>query len=369
MDILGGLLTVERSIPSSVLAGLATQEYSLHGGVIRNSAGQIVRHLVNAPGSPIPLDPLGLLSAPFDIFNTYQLHNLKQLSEQILAVSTATMAMSGLTLAVSTASFAVLHSSLKKVDRRLQQVGRDVEWIKRFLDSERHAALMDAAQDLAALPSDPVNRNQILHNHRTKVGQIAMQYLHEWENTQDASLLNSISHQHFYCAAFLLKARCSAELGMFDNALTELTQGKEQWLSNSREIANSKILRGDAVRFLGNEYAENIPTAKLIEWMDFATDSSIGLEHMDELRKQSLSTNRFSWPFRSNQEKFEQQHFVEMMDSLVKRKNVLEGYETQYKFYADNEIIPSELEGELSQLNELAGENNLLVLAPKQDME
>lgn len=364
MDVLGSLFTVERGIPNSVLAGLATREFSLHGGVVRNASGQIVRHLIPAASSS--LDPFGLISAPFQMFNTYQLHDLKKMSEQIMAVSTATMAMSGLGLAVSTVGFVVMHQSLKKVDRRLKDIGEDIEWIKNFLKAERHAAILDAAQDLENLPADPSHRTQVLHTHRSKVGQVAMQYLQSWEETLPKGLMESISDQHYYCTAFLIKARCSAELGMYDNALVELQEGVSQWREKSRYIANEQILQGDINRFMSDEYLTPTPTAKLVEWMDFASGEDRGWDWVDVLRIKPKTRWRPPTFFPSGQEKFESEHLIEIMDSLVKRDNVLRGYETQYKFLSDNEITPSMFESELKTLLKREAENELLVLAPKE---
>lgn len=364
MDVLGSLFTVERAIPDSVLAGLATGDYSLHGGVVRNTTGQIVRHLI--PAASRSLDPFGLISAPFEMFNTYQLHNLKKMSEQIMAVSTATMAMSGLGLAVSAVGFAAMHQSLKKVDRRLKDIGEDIKWIRSFLEAERHAALLDAAQDLENLPVDINHRTQVLHNHRSKVGQVAMQYLQAWEDSLTGGLLESISSQHYYCTAFLMKARCSAELGMYDNALVELTEGITQWREKSRYIANEKILQGDEHRFLDDEYLPSVPAAKLVEWMDFSAEEARGWDWIDHLRFKPKYRWTLPIHFESRQEKFEREHLIEIMDSLVKRDNVLGGYQAQYKFFLENKITPSTFEDELKTLSKPDAANEVLILAPRE---
>ena len=44
-------LTVARQIPVEMIGGLLSGGYSLHGGVIRNGAGQIVSHLATVGGS------------------------------------------------------------------------------------------------------------------------------------------------------------------------------------------------------------------------------------------------------------------------------------------------------------------------------
>ena len=46
-------LTVARQIPLDMIGGLLSGAYSLHGGVIRNGAGQIVAHLASASGSSL----------------------------------------------------------------------------------------------------------------------------------------------------------------------------------------------------------------------------------------------------------------------------------------------------------------------------
>ena len=280
MEILSSLFTVERAIPDSVLAGLATREYTLHGGVVRNAGGQIVRHLV--PAASKSLDPFGLLAVPGQFVNTWQLHNLTKMTEQVLAISQTTMALSGLNLAVSAVGFSMLYKSLRDMDARLKTMDAKLDWIKTFLDSERRSVLLHAADELAALPGDPEHRKQILHASRDSVGTVAMHYLQHWD--ESASIAEAMAYQHYYCMGFLLKARCSAELGMYENSVKEIEVGYENWRERSRNLANTAILKDDPDRFLEQEYLDSVPTTKLVSWMEFATDDELGFEWIDKLR-------------------------------------------------------------------------------------
>lgn len=372
MEILSSLFTVERAIPDSVLAGLATREYTLHGGVVRNAGGQIVRYLV--PAASKSLDPFGLLAVPGQFVNTWQLHNLTKMTEQVLAISQTTMALSGLNLAVSAVGFSMLYKSLRDMDARLKTMDAKLDWIKTFLDSERRSVLLHAADELAALPGDPEHRKQILHASRDSVGTVAMHYLQHWD--ESASIAEAMAYQHYYCMGFLLKARCSAELGMYENSVKEIEVGYENWRERSRNLANTAILKDDPDRFLEQEYLDSVPTTKLVSWMEFATDDELGFEWIDKLRHMAAERSAGSWwpPFGGGTRGKSSSNLVGVMDNLVARNNVLEGYVSQYQFLEQKEITPSILDLELSSISRdyvllpsegRADEEGLLVLAPK----
>ncbi|MDD1444289.1 hypothetical protein MEO93_28915 [Dolichospermum sp. ST_sed3] len=206
--------------------GILSGKYSVHGGVIRNAAGQIVKHLVPAAAAT-NLNPFGLLSLPFDIINTFQLKGIAEATQQLLNLGHATMALSGLNLAVSAVGFAAMYASLDEVKSHLERMDRKLGWIKDFLETGRRAAILSAAEELSCLPEDPSHRSQILYTQRTSLGQTAMHYLEHWDQSDE--LLEAMAYQHFYCTTFLMKARCSAELGMFDKAISEIAMGRAAW--------------------------------------------------------------------------------------------------------------------------------------------
>ncbi|MFV8780916.1 hypothetical protein ACNKU7_00715 [Microbulbifer sp. SA54] len=356
------LLTLERSIPESVAMGVLSGKYSVHGGVIRDAGGRIVRHLIPAASSA--LNPLGVLSAPFDIFNTFQLHNIAKTTQQLVQMSQATMALSGLNLAVSAVSFAVLYASLKKVENRVKEIDKKVTWIKTFLDTDRRASLLLAADELASLPTDIGHRTHILHSSRESLGHAAMHYSEHLDQSDD--LLEAMTYQHFFCTAFLMRARCSAELGMFDKAVAELGNGRKAWRQKSQRIASELVLGENPERFLEKKYVELLPSSQLATWMDFAHNEDRGFEWIDNLRSRTSSStfSRVKSLFSDSLDKNEQE-LITSMNNMVSRNSVLEGYESQYQFFLEHKLTPSEFDAGTQKISKESAIEELLILAPK----
>ncbi|WP_237067760.1 hypothetical protein [Microbulbifer guangxiensis] len=356
------LLTLQRSIPESVITGVLSGKYSIHGGVIRDAGGRIVRHLI--PAASTSLNPLGVLSAPFDIFNTFQLRDIAKTTQKLVGISQTTMAISGLNLAVSAASFAVLYSSLKRVEGRVKSIDKKVDWIKTFLDTDRRSSLLLAADELSSLPTDKSHRNHILHLSRESLGHAAMHYLEHLDHSTE--LLEAMSYQHFFCTAFLMRARCSAELGMFDKALSELQSGHKDWQAKGRHIASNMILGEDPERFLQKNYVEFLPSAKIVDWMDFTHNERKGLAWIDELRSRT-SESRISGlkGLFSNGLSDNDKDQIQFMHNLTARNEVLEGYRSQYQFYLEHKITPSKFDSEVNKIRPQRPSDDMLIFAPK----
>ena len=364
MEIIGSLLNLERTIPDSVLAGVLSNQYSVHGGVIRNASGQIVRHLIPAAGQS--LNPFGLVGLPFDFINTYQLHRLSEMSQQLMIIGTTTMALSGLNLAVSSVGFLALNKSLKEVEDQLKKMDAKLDWIRTFLDSGRRATLMHAAEELSILPSDAEHRKQILYKCRDALGQVAMHYLQHWDESSEN--MEAMSYQHYYAMALLMKVRCSAELEMHQNAVTELERGLRNWRDRSRALALDGILHDEESRFLLAEYVDLVPSAKIAGWLDFAHDKALGYEWIDTLRRDIDSGSiRLPWSWNEKEKKKTEIQQISFMDNLVSRNQVLEGYKTQYDFFAANQIRPSQLDYEVSKVSKEHVTEGFLVLAPAEN--
>ncbi|MBB5212395.1 hypothetical protein GTQ55_14265 [Microbulbifer hydrolyticus] len=359
------LFTLERSIPESVAMGVLSGKYSIHGGVIRDVGGRIVRHLV--PAASTALNPMGLISAPFDIFNTFQLRDIAKTTQQLVGMSQATMALSGLNLAVSAVGFAVLYNSLKKVDERVKAIDKKVSWIKIFLESERRATLLLAADELSSLPDDTAHRTHILHSSRERLGHASMHYREHLESADD--LMEAMAYQHFFCTAFLMRARCSAELGMFDNAVRELNAGTTDWLKEGQRIAKGMILGDGPERFLQKDYVEILPSAKLAEWMDFAHAENRGIAWIDTLRSNysESSVARIKGLFSSGLDEGEKEQVV-FMHNLVARSSVLEGYKSQYECFLENKITPSAFYKGIDGLTKESSVDGMYILAPTEAM-
>ena len=361
--MIGQLFSLERSIPESVAMGVLSGKYGVHGGVIRDGAGRIVRHLV--PAASKAFDPFGLVSLPFGIANTLQLRSLTKLTQEIQQLSQATMALSGLNLAVSAVGFGVMYASLKGVEQRVAELDRKVSWIKAFLDSGRRATILNASNELSSLPADPNHRSHILHQARESLGHVTMHYLAHWDEAAD--LLEAMAYQHYFCMAALMRARCSAELGMLDKSVIEIEQSKEEWVSRSRKIAKTFILKDNPERLLRPEFAVHAPAAKLAHWMDFSEDSNKGYDWIDALRERP---NPFTLPSMWSKDVSKDEiQGLSHLENLTHRHQVLDGYVSQYKYLCEQGINPSDFDAQVKGLTTDSLESDILILAPTAEVQ
>ena len=363
MSIIDGLLTVQRSIPTDVLAGLATGQFSLHGGVVRNSAGQIVRHLVSTAPTTA-LNPFGMISAVPSLVNVYQLHNLTRMTQALIQISQATMMLSGLNLAVSVFGFGAMFAGLRRVDERIKNLDQKVDWVKLFLATERRAKLLNAVEELSRLATKERNAHLVLHSARNSLGEARMCYLEHWNNSKGID--ESMSYQHYFCTAFLAQARCFAEMEEYDDAVDVYKAGMQQWQERARKIASERILGQNRARFLDASYAktEKVPSAKIVGWMDFAYNDPRGYQWIDTLR---MEQNTSFWIFSRGGSKKELARDITYLDNLASRDAILKGYEAQLQFFADNKIRPSQFADAISQLRDANHDSDMLFLAPHED--
>lgn len=137
--------TLARTIPDNVLVGVLSGSYKIFGGVVRNSSGQIIAHLVNNGSS---LNMLSAFSSPintaFSGLNTFQLYRIGSNVGELLNLAKASMLVSGLTLTVSAAGFLFLTNKLNKIDRKLEEIAADIKYVKSFLELQERARLISA---------------------------------------------------------------------------------------------------------------------------------------------------------------------------------------------------------------------------------
>lgn len=171
--------TLARSIPDSVLAGVLSGSYKIFGGVVRNDAGKIVAHLVNA-GNPanILTTFLSPVNTAFSGLNTYQLYRIGSNVQQLIGLAQASMVISGLTLAVSSAGFLFLNHKINKIDKKLEEMAADLKYIKKFLELQERARLISALKVIREIGQieDNSMKTQMLINSRQTLGEIHEKY-------------------------------------------------------------------------------------------------------------------------------------------------------------------------------------------------
>jgi hypothetical protein len=341
--------TVSRVIPEKCLIGVMTGAYKLCGGVIRDNSGQIVAHLIN---SSSPLNLLNPANTAFEAVNTFQLikigKDMKELqaaTSAILGLAKGTMLLSGLTLAVSAASFVFLNNKLGKIDEKLAVLAKDVKDISTFLKSQEKAALTTALKTLSGIVPglDDKTRIPLLVSARQTLGEIHQRYRDQLLNVTVIDQVLPV--EEYYSITALGHAMCSAELDMLNNAVSDLDDAHETWLTASRRISTELILRKDPERYLLSVYATHARTDEIIDWMDFARGAEKGIEWIDELRSR-LSTVRFPQMKLSKRDPLE----LEIIRKFCARNRIYSGYMSQYRHLQSVDRRPSDVQAYFDSL-------------------
>lgn len=441
-----------RALSPDVLSGVALGMYKVYGGVVRwapgtPQGGQIVRHLIPASGAPsgLPTTLFGMVNAyqqghlsdqvgnlaqmtrSFGLANiaqnavlSGQIANLTKMTQQVLRISQATMALSGLNLLVSAVSFAVINQKLTNLEKQLTEIQNDVKAIRDLLEGTERAQLRRAINELCRMDEtvSEQNRHTILHNARKTLAEINERYR---ELLSSAEVIEqAMGYEEYFCLTMLGHVYCTAELDMAALAHKELEQGVHFWQAQARRIANTLLLGEDPQRYLYRDSVDNVPSAVLVEWLDFATEKEKGYQWVDDLRRKNSSwyeekdffgevledtgevlkgvTTRIKgWKFpvpigsgrsssrgpeesvKSSQEsqqkkssqKYdlarEQQVIIPSLQKIMTRNNVLQGYTAQYQLLAENDMTPTEFGRRVASVPQEQQIDGYLILQPEQE--
>ena len=230
--------TLARTIPDNVLVGVLSGSYKIFGGVVRNSSGQIIAHLVNNGSS---LNMLSAFSSPintaFSGLNTFQLYRIGSNVGELLNLAKASMLVSGLTLTVSAAGFLFLTNKLNKIDRKLEEIAADVKYVKSFLELQERARLISALKVISNINKiDDYNiKTQMLIHSRQTLGEIHEKYktLIMVNNTPEISII-----EEYFTITALGHSLCSAELGLFEQAEKDLSDSYQIWKQSTKSFIN-----------------------------------------------------------------------------------------------------------------------------------
>ena len=341
--------TLTRAIPDSVLAGVLSGSYKVFGGVVRNDAGQIIAHLVNA-GNPANI--LSTFFSPvntaFSGLNTYQLYRIGADVQQLIGLAQASMVMSGLTLAVSSAGFLFLNNKINKIDNKLKEMSADLKYIKKFLDLQERGRLTSALKVIRELGQieDYSTKTQILINSRQTLGEIHEKY--KVLLLEDKISKEFMPVEEYFTITAIGHALCSAELGMYDHAKNDLIEFSLTWRDAAKSFVGERVIGKEPQRLLAKKYVGHIKSEEIAGWMDFTEDSELGFDRIDQLRDMfpKVDVNIF------NSIDKEEALAIDVARKLVQRDRVLQGYVDQYGYYSSLKKKPSEVQEYFDSLSE-----------------
>ena len=336
--------TLSRTIPDSALLGILTGANKIYGGVVRNSSGQIIAHLVNAT-SPLNLASLPFqgLNAALSGVNAYQLSRIGANVSQLLTLAKGTMALSGLTLGVSAIGFIFLNGKLKNVDKRLNELKKDVTEIKNFLKLKESSEIFNALKTIEDATKKVKNniREELLLDARQTLGQISHKYSIQLKETNNLKEILPI--EEYFTITSLAYAMCSAELGMFDHAHSDIKNTFEVWKNSNVRIAKDLIIKENPERMMHPRYVKYVRTDNLIDWLNFANQSDKGIDWIDELRDKKSWIPNFTKPNIQilMEPNHEEKLKIEIMRKIVAREKILDGYVSQYEYLSKIKQKPS----------------------------
>ena len=111
-----------------------------------------------------------------------------------------------------------------------------------------------------------------------------------------------------------------------------------------QSFIDKQIINKDPERFLTRKYANHIKSEEIVDWLEFVEKSGKGLDRLDDLRAASPMINLFS--------SISQEEILglDVTRKLIERDKVLQGYVSQYEYYASIKKRPSEVQRYLDNL-------------------
>lgn len=341
LDHLG--LLVSRVIPNDALIGLASGALSLHGGVVRDTAGRIVAHLaLPAVASMTSLVPgLNLVG---NIITSYQLASLSEDVQQVLSLAMASTALSGLGLVVSIGGFSYLAYKLTQVDRKLEGIAKTTKDIKQILQLTQRAQLLAAVDGMrlaSQAPDAETRRHLLLQSKRT----FAELGYHYQSQMAERSVLAELDAVDEYCTlAFLGNAMCTSDLGMHGAAMDELSRSHASWVAVARTQCNALLELHEPARLLDARYVDGLPAQELTRLLDFTHATDRGIGWVDEMRRSLGKSTLFTSSVR-----VADKSSIEFCKKLRAKDQVLQSYVGHFGFLADKQISASYFAGAIEQ--------------------
>lgn len=330
---------VTRAIPAEFWTGVAAGKYTMHGGVVRNLAGQIVAHLA-LPASEIGMPALSAVmpgpvavagnavSVVSGLVANAQLVSLSRDIHQVLNVAMIGTGVAGLGLATSMLGFWYLNRRLGHVEDKVTELKVAVEKLKKILETADKARLLSAINTykLACNNASSAQREQLLLKARSDFDQLTFFYEGMARSCTDIAEVEAA--EGFFIVACLGDAVCTSDLGMYADAAENLKSHFLDWQKLARKHCIEFLELENPARLLEGRYVKDLPTTMLTRVLDFANDEHRGIEWIDVLRG-PLGAMR--WPISSTiaREK------IEFAKVLCERNDVIGGYVDHFGLLAE----------------------------------
>ena len=326
-------LTLARQIPVEMIGGLLSGSYSLHGGVIRNGAGQIVAHLatVGASGLTSLVPGLNTLSSALAngqlLMLARDVKGLQSAVSSVLSVATTGAALSGMGLVVSIAGFAYLSKRFEQIEKLLGDVKELIE-ARNLADLKAAIDYMKNAEDADSV--SPENRRSLLLEAQKNFSTLAHLYGDLWKKADDQKQVRAL--ENFFTLSFTGASIANSELGMHEVAARQFRQHLDQWKKVAREQVRERVLRKDLLRSVSTEV---ITTSQFVKLMDFANDTERGMDWLDDLRPKETNSWIPQFPRTiSNPWEKSDLKMIETARLWQERCAVLESHESHLTFLA-----------------------------------
>ena len=327
-------LTLARQIPIEMIGGLLSGSYSLHGGVIRNGAGQIVAHLATtgASGFMSLVPGLNVLSSAVAngqlLMLAKDVKGLQSAVSSVLNVAATGAALSGVGLVVSIAGFAYLNKRFDQIEKLLGDVKELIE-ARNLADLKAAIGYMKNAEEIDGISHD--NRRSLLLEAQKNFSTLAHLYGDLWTKATDQKQVRAL--ESFYTLAFTGASIANSELGMHEIAARQFSEHLDQWKRTARLQVRERIHGTDLLKSVS---AEVVTTSEFVKLLDFAHDSRRGIDWLDDLRQKETKSWMPSLP-KSIQYPWDKSDLamIETAKIWQQRSSVLESHETHLEFLAD----------------------------------
>lgn len=320
--------TVLRQVPAEYWAGIASKLYTAHGGVIRDQGGRILAHLT-LPAATTPLQLVPGANLIPDLIEAYQLSVLNENVLRAVSWSMAATAVSGLGLAVSLASVVYIGKQLNRIDGHIAEIK---EWQRDAAEGQLKAALADMVH--AGKAQDTATRRHLMLSAKTAFAALAHLYL---SRAFAATKLHEVEVFEDYAATAMLGAvLCASDLGLHEPACDDMRSYRKDWSAVARAQTRRLLQLDNAEQLLDSRYVNPLPTAALVDVLDFAHQEQRGLGWIDELRAAYGHVTALKSNLRSIDEAA-----IRYARKLQARNEVLDGYCSHFEFLAAKRLSAS----------------------------